>query len=161
MVVGHREADRHLTLVLLAQLAAILPRYPHRVFALLGETGVVDNPVAHRPMPLERRQHLRAHSGQHRCIVPVRLRHHVMQRLVLSLYMRRFQPRSHRLDALALPGQQQTGAVGSGRGGSACMPQPPNNRIQIRRQPGFARQRLSCSFLIHRPYRGGRRKMTQ
>jgi hypothetical protein len=28
MVVGQREADRHLAVVLLAQLAAILPRHP-------------------------------------------------------------------------------------------------------------------------------------
>jgi hypothetical protein len=34
------------------------------------------------------------------------------------------------------------------------MPQPPDNRIQIRRQSGFARQRLSRSFLIHRPDMG-------
>ena len=58
-------------------------------------------------------------------------------------------------DALwKVPGQQQTGAVGPRRGGAAHMPQPPDNRIQIRRQPGLARQRLSRSFLIHRPYMG-------
>jgi hypothetical protein len=34
------------------------------------------------------------------------------------------------------------------------MPQPPGNRIQIRRQPGLARQRLLGCLLIHRPYMG-------
>jgi hypothetical protein len=32
------------------------------------------------------------------------------------------------------------------------MPQPPDDRIQIRRQPGFARQRLLGFFLIHPAY---------
>ena len=35
MVVRHREADRHLAVVLLAQLPAVLPRHPDRVRALL------------------------------------------------------------------------------------------------------------------------------
>src|ERR1700753_1713351 len=34
------------------------------------------------------------------------------------------------------------------------MPQHTCNRIQISRQPRFAGQRLSCSFLIHHPYIG-------
>ena len=84
MVLGHREADRHLAVVLLAQLAAILPRHPHRVRALLGEAGVIDNPVQHRPLPLDCRQHLRPHRGQDRRIVPVRLCHHVVQRLMFD-----------------------------------------------------------------------------
>jgi hypothetical protein len=80
--------------------------------ALLGKAAVVDDPVAHRPMPLDRRQHLRPHRRQQRRIVPLRLRHHVVQRLVLGLHMRRIEPCCHRLDALALARQQQAGAVG-------------------------------------------------
>jgi hypothetical protein len=34
------------------------------------------------------------------------------------------------------------------------MPQLPSDRIQIRRQSRFARQRLSYSFLFHRLYMG-------
>jgi hypothetical protein len=64
MVVGHRQAHRHLTVVLLAELAAVLPRHPNRVLALLRETGVVDDPVPHRPVPLKRRQDLVPHGTQ-------------------------------------------------------------------------------------------------
>ena len=38
-------------------------------------------------MPLDRRQHLRPHRGQDRRIVPVRLGHHVVQRLMFGLHM--------------------------------------------------------------------------
>ena len=105
-------------------------------------------------MPLDRRQHLRPHRGQDRRIVPVRLCHHVVQRLMFGLHMGGVEPRRHRLDALALTGQQQAGAVGLRRGRAAGMPQHTGNRIQISRQPRFAGQRLSCSFLIHHPYIG-------
>ena len=105
-------------------------------------------------MPLDRRQHLRPHRGQDRRIVPVRLCHHVVQRLMFGLHMCGVEPRRHRLDALALTGQQQAGAVGLRRGRAAGMPQHTGNRIQIGRQPRFAVQRLSCSFLIHHPYMG-------
>ena len=40
----HRQADRDLAVVLLAQLAAILPRHADRVAALLGKACVVDDP---------------------------------------------------------------------------------------------------------------------
>src|SRR6201996_9641087 len=154
LVIGYREADRHLAVVPLAQHAAVLPGNADRMRAVLGEAGVIDNPVQHRPMPLDPRQPLRPPRGQHRRIVPVRLGHHVVQRLMFGLHMCGVEPRRHRLDALALAGQQQAGAVGLRRGRPARMPQHTGNRIQISRQPRFARQRLSCSFLIHHPYMG-------
>ena len=122
--------------------------------ALLGEAGVIDNPVKHRPMPLDRRQHLRPHRGQDRRIVPVRRCHHGVQRLMFGLHVRRFQARGHWFNALARARQQQAGAIGAYRGRPARMPQHSGNRIQIGRQPGFARQRLSCSFLIRPLYMG-------
>jgi hypothetical protein len=72
---------------------------------LLGEAGVIDNPVQHRPVPLDRWQHLRPHRGQDRGIVPRRLGHHVVQRLMFGLHMAGVEPRRHRLDALAFTGQ--------------------------------------------------------
>ena len=105
-------------------------------------------------MPLDRRQHPRPHRGQYRRILPRRLCHHVVQRLVFGLHVRRFQTRGHWFNALARAGQQQAGAIGARRGRPARMPQHSGNRIQIGRQPGFARQRLSCSFLIHLLYMG-------
>jgi hypothetical protein len=122
--------------------------------ALLGKAAVVDDPVRHRSMPLDRRQHLCPHRGQHRRIVPLGLRHHVVQRLVLGLHMRGVKPCCHRLDALALTGQQQAGAISLRCGRAAGMSQHTGDRIQIGRQSGLARQRLLGSFLIHRPYMG-------
>src|SRR4051812_26140117 len=43
-VMGEGERHRHLAIVLLAELAAILTRHPDRVPALLGEAGIVDDP---------------------------------------------------------------------------------------------------------------------
>src|SRR3712207_6910477 len=43
--------SRHLAILPLAELPAVLPRHAHRVPALLREAGVVHDPVAHRPVP--------------------------------------------------------------------------------------------------------------
>src|SRR3712207_7836457 len=43
-MMGHRQADRDLAIVLLTELAAILTRHPDRVTALLRKAGVVDDP---------------------------------------------------------------------------------------------------------------------
>src|SRR3954452_21435001 len=42
--VGKQERHSPLAIVLLAELPAILTRPPHRVPALLGEAGIVDDP---------------------------------------------------------------------------------------------------------------------
>ena len=64
MVVSERQRDGDLTVVLLAELAAILPGDAHRVRALLGNAGVVDHPAADRAAPLDQRQHAGAHGGK-------------------------------------------------------------------------------------------------
>jgi hypothetical protein len=46
-LVGDRQRDRDLTIVLLAKLAAILPGDADRMNSLLGESRVVDNPGAY------------------------------------------------------------------------------------------------------------------
>ncbi len=48
-VVGQRQRHRHLAIVLLAELAAILPRHADRVPPLLGKAGIVDDPRLDRP----------------------------------------------------------------------------------------------------------------
>ena len=70
MVIGQRQRHRDLAVVLLAELAAILPRHPDRVLPLLGKAGVVDDPGLDRPVPLDRRQHHLAHLGQHLLVRP-------------------------------------------------------------------------------------------
>jgi hypothetical protein len=86
VVIGHRQAHRDLAIVLLAQLAAVLPGHADRVPTLLGEGGVVDDPIAHWAVPLDRRQHPLAHRGKHGRIVPSRIGHHMVHRLVLGLH---------------------------------------------------------------------------
>src|SRR5262245_41407119 len=44
LVAGHRQCHRHLAVVLLAELAAVLARNPDGMLALLGDAGVVDDP---------------------------------------------------------------------------------------------------------------------
>ena len=48
VIVGDRQADRNLAVVLLAELTAVLPRHADRVVALLRNAGVVDDPGADR-----------------------------------------------------------------------------------------------------------------
>ena len=111
VVVGNRQADRDLAVVLLAELATVLPCHADRMRAFLREAGVVDDPGADRPMPLDGGHHLLAHGGQHGLIGPVGLGDEVVQRLVRGLHPTGFHARGHRLDALAIAGKQQSGTV--------------------------------------------------
>ncbi len=52
-MIGDRQRHRDLAIVLLAELAAILPRHADRMPALLGKAGVVDDPGLDRPVPLD------------------------------------------------------------------------------------------------------------
>src|SRR3954452_12692937 len=63
--IGKRERHGHLAIVLLAELAAILTRHPHRVPALLREAGIVNDPGLDGPGALDRRQDQVAHLGEH------------------------------------------------------------------------------------------------
>ena len=74
MVVGHREADCHLTVVLLAELTAVLPCHADRKRALLREAGIVDDPRADGTVTLDRGHHLLTHRGEHGLIRPLGLR---------------------------------------------------------------------------------------
>jgi hypothetical protein len=64
VVVGDRERDRVLAVVLLAELAAILTGYANRMLALLGEPRVVDDPGFDRSVLLDHRQHQLTNLGQ-------------------------------------------------------------------------------------------------
>jgi len=98
---GDRQADCHLAVVLLAQLAAILPGHADRVAALLGKSGVVDDPRLDRLVTRDGWQHLLTHPAQHRLIGPRRLSHKVQQRLVLRCGPLRRGHRRQRFDTLA------------------------------------------------------------
>ena len=106
-----RQAHRHLAVVLLTQLATILPRHTDRVAALLRKAGVIDDPGGDRALSPQGGQHLLADRGQHRRVAPRRRCNKVVQRLVQAGHVGWVEARRHRLNALALAGQQQAGAV--------------------------------------------------
>jgi hypothetical protein len=81
------------------------------MLAFLGYPGVVDDQRPDRAVPLDDGQHLGAHRREHHVVRPVGLRYEVMQRLMRSLHASRLHPRSYRLDALAIAGQQQSRTV--------------------------------------------------
>jgi hypothetical protein len=115
MLVRHREGHRHLAVLLLAQLATVLPGHADRELALLGQAGVVHDPGPDRAAPFKRRQRVAAHRCQESVIIPGRLGDKVVQRLVGRADPERLDPGRHRLDALALARQQKTGGVGPQR----------------------------------------------
>ncbi len=55
-MIGQRQADRNLAVILLAELAAILTRHPDRMTALLGKAGIVDDPSFDRAAGFDDRQ---------------------------------------------------------------------------------------------------------
>src|SRR6202034_3265956 len=108
---GHRETHRYLAVVLLAQLAAILPGYTDRVAALLRKPGVIDDPGLDWFVSGDRWQHSLTHTGQHRLIRPGCLRHKMQQRLVLRRSSLRRSHCRQWFDALATLGGQQPDTI--------------------------------------------------
>ena len=92
-----------------------MARHADRVGSFLGKAGVVEDPGGDRAVPGQRGQHLLANGGEHGRIIPRGLGDEVMQGLVGCLDMPRIEARRHRLDALALAGQQQAGAIAAQR----------------------------------------------
>ena len=153
LAVGKRQRDRRLAVVLLAQLAAILPRHPDRVLALLRKAGVVDDPSLDRASPLDRRQHQLAHLGQHPLVRPGSLADKMQQRLMLRRRSGRCRHRRHRLDALALARHHQPAAVVAQRLDPVGMADHPGQALDI------ARKTLVASSPIFKTHPGSPAKM--
>ena len=131
-VVGcKRQRDGDLAVILLAEVAAVLPGDADRMHAFLRNAGVVDHPAADPAAPLDDRQHMGAHGGQQRVVGPVRLGDEMMQRLVRRLDTPRLHARRHRLDALAGAGQQQARAVGPERRCAVGVPERARQSLDI------------------------------
>jgi len=111
VIIGDRQADSDLAVILFAKLSTVLPCHTNRMLALFGYAGVVDDQRPDRAVPLYDGQHVGAHCGEHHVIRPVGLRYEMMQRLMRSLHASRLHTRSDRLDALAITGQQQSRTV--------------------------------------------------
>ena len=107
-----RDADGHLAVVLLAQLAAVLPGDPDRVLALLRKAGIVnDQRLRWCRTTLDPLKRVTAHSIKHRLIRPRCIGYKVMQTLVFRAHPVRRQMRRHGLNALAPDRQHQPRAV--------------------------------------------------
>jgi hypothetical protein len=104
VVVGDRQADRDLTIVLLAELPAILTRHADGPRALLRDAAVVGDPGVDSTVLFDRWQHLAPNRGQRRVVRPVRLGDQMVHRLMRRLHPLRLQPGRHRFDAFALAG---------------------------------------------------------
>jgi hypothetical protein len=134
LFIGHRDAHRHLAVVLLAQYPAVLPRHPHRVLALLRKARVVDDPVA-----AGREIHLRHHplgdALEHLLIRPLGPGHEVMQRLVPGAGVLAVDAGRYRLHALARQRQHQPGAVALQPGVPVRMPESRRQVRQVSLKP--------------------------
>src|SRR5215213_3399574 len=110
-MVGQRQADRHLTVVPLAELAAVLTRHPNRMAAFLRKPGVVDDPGLDRAAAFDDRQGQLLYPAENPLVRPRCVGDKMQQRLVLGRDPRRRRYRRDRLDALALARQQQAPAI--------------------------------------------------
>jgi len=68
MVIGKRQRHRYLAIVLLAELATILPRDADRVLSLLGEARIINDPRLDWPVPRDHRQNQFAYLCQHHLV---------------------------------------------------------------------------------------------
>ena len=99
MLTGQRHTDCDLAVVLFAKHPTILTRDPNRMFALLREACVVNDPEA-----ASREIHLGHYPltdpAQHLLIGPIGLGHKVVQCLVPSASVKRIDSSRHRLHTL-------------------------------------------------------------
>ncbi len=145
---GQRQADRHLAVVLFAQLAAVLARHADRMPSLLGKARVVHDPGLDRAARRQRRQHRGPHRRKKRLRRPRRLTDEVQQRLVLRAHRPRCKTRRHRLHALAPAGKQKPGAIVSERLLSILVPEMPAELVDIAVKA--SRKRAIAPLKIHR-----------
>ena len=142
LIVGHRDADRHLAVVLLAQHPAILARHTDRVPALLREARVVDDPVA-AAGPVHLRHHPLCNPAQQLLVGPFGLGHKVVQRLMPGAGVQRIHPCGHRFHALARQRQHQPGAVPLQPRMTVPMPKPRRQVCHVALKPPVRTHRSS------------------
>lgn len=73
-------------------------------------SGIIDNPER-ALLKREARLYVSLHPLQHRAVRPPRIRHEMMQRLMLGSHVERIGLRRQRLHALTLERQHQTAAI--------------------------------------------------
>jgi len=68
VIIGDRQADSDLAVILLAKLSTVLPCDTNRMLAFLGYAGVVDDQRSDRAVPLDDGQHAGAHRREHHVV---------------------------------------------------------------------------------------------
>jgi hypothetical protein len=111
MMVRDRQRNGDLAIVLLAELAAILPRHSNRVLAFLRKACVIDDKGFDRAVPFEDWKRQLPNLAQYSRIGPGRVGHEMQKRLMLRRHPRRRRDRGQRLYALAPAAGKKTRAV--------------------------------------------------
>jgi hypothetical protein len=135
MMICKRKGYGDLTIVLLAQLAAILPCNTDRMPPFLGKARIIDDPSFDRPVAFDVRKHHLPNFGQNLLVRPVTLTDKMQQRLMLGCCALRRRHRRHGLDALAMARHHQTGAVIAKRFGPGRVPDHADQTINKCRKP--------------------------
>jgi len=151
MLIRNRQRHRDLAVVFLADLAAILPRHPNRMRALLGKASIVDDPCLDRPGPFDRRQHHLPNFAENHLVRPAPLADKMQQRLVLRSRPFRCRHRRHRLHALAFARQHQAQAIVAQRPRPVGVTNHAHKPLDIGRKTRFTRSRPST--IHHSPRR--------
>ena len=133
VLVGYRQRHRNLTIVLLAELPAILPGDANGMNALLRESRVVDDPSSDSAALFDRRQNKGSNLPQQGLLRPVGVRDKMVQRLMRALNPAGLDAGCNRLDALALAGKDKPFAVGAKWRPPIRVPQARRQVLQIRR----------------------------
>ena len=110
-MVRDRQRNGNLAIVLLAELAAILPRYSNRMLAFLRKACVIDDKSFDRAVLFEDGKRQLPNLAQNSLIGPARFPHEMQKRLMLRRHPRRSRDRGQRLNALALAAGKKARAV--------------------------------------------------
>src|SRR5208283_2246940 len=149
LLVGDRQRNRDLTIVLLAKLTAILPGDADRMNALLGESRVVDDPGAYPAALLDSGKNKGSNPSQQVLLRPVGVGDKMVQRLMRALDAAGLDPGGHRLDALSLAGKNEPCTVRPKWRPPIRVPQSRRHVFNVRRKSRPAS--LTLRIAIHRP----------
>jgi hypothetical protein len=153
VLVGYRQRDRDLTIVLLAKLTAILPADADRMNAFLGESRVVDDPSFYPAALLDGGKNKGSNPPQQILLRPVGVGDKMVQRLMRALDAAGLDASRYRLDALALARKNKPRTVGAKWRSPIRVPKGRRHVLHIKRKPGLAPSTLCAS--IHRPLQLG------
>jgi len=120
--------------------------------SFLRKAGIVHDPSRHRSVPGHRPENMLPRAFQNRFVAPRRIRYQMVQGLVRPPDIIGSQALGHRLDALALTRQQQSGAVSLHRRVAIHMPRGFRQAICVCRNALFLwawRGRFSHKNILH------------